>query len=83
MNTRLMAMALLLTGLVAGAHVQAAGPAPAKRVALVFDDGPRPADAEPLLALLAKENVQVTFSLVGDRVNENPAMAKAIAAAGH
>lgn len=55
----------------------------AKRVALVFDDGPVPADAEPLLAVLAKENVHVTFSLVGDRVAENPAMAKTIAAAGH
>ncbi len=54
-----------------------------KRVALVFDDGPRPADAGPLLALLAKEKVHVTFSLVGDRVDENPATAKAIAAAGH
>lgn len=54
-----------------------------KRVALVFDDGPKPADAGPLLALLAKENVRVTFALVGDRVDENPATAKAIAAAGH
>lgn len=57
--------------------------APTKRVALVFDDGPKPADAEPLLALLAKEKVRVTFSLVGDRVDENPAVAKAIAAGGH
>ncbi len=57
--------------------------APAKRVALVFDDGPKPADAGPLLALLAKENVRVTFALVGNRVDENPATAKAIAAAGH
>lgn len=54
-----------------------------KSVALVFDDGPKPADAGPLLALLAKENVRVTFALVGDRVDENPATAKAIAAAGH
>jgi peptidoglycan/xylan/chitin deacetylase (PgdA/CDA1 family) len=54
-----------------------------KRVELVFDDGPRPADAEPLLALLAREKIRVTFSLVGDRVNENPAMAKTIATAGH
>jgi peptidoglycan/xylan/chitin deacetylase (PgdA/CDA1 family) len=54
-----------------------------KRVALVFDDGPRPADAKPLLALLASEKLRVTFALVGDRVNENPATAKAIAAAGH
>lgn len=57
--------------------------APAKRVALVFDDGPKPADAGPLLALLAKENVKVSFALVGDRVDENPATAKTIAAAGH
>lgn len=57
--------------------------APAKRVALVFDDGPRPADAEPLLALLARERVSATFALVGDRVNEHPAAARAVVAAGH
>ena len=57
--------------------------APPRRVALVFDDGPGPADVEPLLTVLAKESVHVTFSLVGARVNENPAGAKAIAAAGH
>ncbi len=56
---------------------------PVKHVALVFDDGPKPADAEPLLALLAQERVQVTFSLVGDRVNEHPETARTIAAAGH
>lgn len=56
---------------------------PVKRVALVFDDGPKPADAGPLLALLAQEEVPVTFSLVGDRVKENPETARAIAAAGH
>lgn len=54
-----------------------------KRVALVFDDGPRPADAGPLLAVLAQEKVCVTFALVGDRVNESPATARAIVAAGH
>jgi peptidoglycan/xylan/chitin deacetylase (PgdA/CDA1 family) len=70
-------LALLSLGL-AVAHAE-----PAKRVALVFDDGPRPADATPLLALLAREAVHVTFSLVGDRVDEHPAMAQTIAAAGH
>lgn len=54
-----------------------------KRVALIFDDGPRPADAGPLLAVLAKERITVTFALVGERVEENPATARAIAAAGH
>jgi len=56
---------------------------PVKRVALVFDDGPKPANAGPLLELLAREKISVTFSLVGDRVNENPGAAKAILAAGH
>ncbi|MBI2511051.1 MAG: endo-1,4-beta-xylanase [Opitutae bacterium] len=57
--------------------------APAKRVALVFDDGPRPEDATPLLALLAREKISVTFALVGERVREHPELARAIAAAGH
>ena len=35
----------------------AAEPAPAKRVALVFDDGPVPANAGPLLALLAVSGI--------------------------
>lgn len=70
---------LLLVGMAMNiAHAEAA-----KHVALVFDDGPKPADAGPLLALLAKENVRVTFAFVGDRVDENPATAKTVAAAGH
>lgn len=76
---RALGLFLVLLGLGASG---ALGASP-KRVALVFDDGPKPADAGPLLAVLAKENVKVTFALVGDRVNENPATAKAIAAAGH
>lgn len=78
MNLRLPLMPCLLLGL-AAATVTAAP----KRVALIFDDGPRPADAEPLLALLAQEKVAVTFAHVGDRVNENPALCRAVAAAGH
>ena len=66
-----------------GISIGSAWAQPQKRVALVFDDGPRPADAEPLLALLAREKVQVTFSLVGDRVAEAPEWARAVAAAGH
>ena len=72
-------VALLGIGLAAFLHAESESK---KRVALVFDDGPRPADAEPLLALLAKEKVAATFSLVGVRVKENPATAKAILAAG-
>ncbi len=54
-----------------------------KRVALVVDDGPIPETNAAFLALLAKENVRVTFSHVGNRVVAHPEMAKAAAAAGH
>ncbi len=60
----------------------AASAAP-KRVALVFDDGPKPEDAGPLLAVLAREQVHVTFSLVGQRVAQHPETARAIVKAGH
>ena len=78
MNIRTMLLGWFASGAAALALA-----APVKRVALVFDDGPKPADAGPLLELLAREKVPVTFSLVGDRVNENPATARAITAAGH
>jgi len=84
MNARFFTMALVGAALAGTAFSAPDAPSVSpKRVALVFDDGPKPADATPLLALLAKENVNATFSLVGERVNENPAMAKTIAAAGH
>jgi peptidoglycan/xylan/chitin deacetylase (PgdA/CDA1 family) len=74
---------LAIVLLVFGMALNVARAEAAKRVALVFDDGPKTADAGPLLALLAKEKVRVTFALVGDRVDENPATAKTIVAAGH
>lgn len=73
---------LILFMLTGTALALAASGAP-KRVALVFDDGPKSADAEPLLALLAAEKVPVTFSLVGQRVAESPELARKIIAAGH
>jgi peptidoglycan/xylan/chitin deacetylase (PgdA/CDA1 family) len=56
---------------------------PVKRVALVFDDGPKLGDAGPLLAVLEKEGLHATFSLVGDRVVDSPELARKISAAGH
>ena len=53
------------------------------RVALVFDDGPVPEDNAPLLAVLKRENLQATFSLVGKTASAHPAAARAIVAAGH
>ena len=69
--------------LVLGLALTVSAAEPVKRVALVFDDGPKPVNAGPLVELLAREKVSVTFSLVGDRVNESPGTAKAILAAGH
>lgn len=80
MNSRVRFLFVLWAAL---AGLSALSAAPVKRVALVFDDGPVPANADPLLALLAQEQVKVTFSLVGDRVRENPGTARAMLAAGH
>jgi peptidoglycan/xylan/chitin deacetylase (PgdA/CDA1 family) len=52
-------------------------------VALVFDDGPVAEQSAPLLRLLAQEKVTVTFSYVGRAVEANPALARAVADAGH
>jgi peptidoglycan/xylan/chitin deacetylase (PgdA/CDA1 family) len=61
-----------------------AADAPArKRVALVIDDGPVPEQNSAMLALLAREQVHVTFSHVGQNVVAHPDLAKAAAAAGH
>jgi peptidoglycan/xylan/chitin deacetylase (PgdA/CDA1 family) len=53
------------------------------RVALTFDDGPH-LDATPaLLRVLDDAGVRATFFLLGRMVDERPAIARAIAAAGH
>jgi peptidoglycan/xylan/chitin deacetylase (PgdA/CDA1 family) len=57
-------------------------PAP-KRVALVFDDGPSPENAERLLAILEREKVRVSFAYVARNVEAHPALAKKAQAAGH
>lgn len=70
----------LLAGLTGSAFSQSnAHP----RVALIFDDGPFAGSAENFLALLAKEQVHVTFSHEGQNVAAHPELARAVAAAGH
>jgi peptidoglycan/xylan/chitin deacetylase (PgdA/CDA1 family) len=54
-----------------------------KEVVLTFDDGPWPATTRQVLDALAAECTQATFFLVGQRVRENPAIARAIRDAGH
>ncbi len=54
-----------------------------KVVALTFDDGPDPAGAQAVLDVLAARQVSATFFLVGRELEANPALGRAIAAAGH
>ena len=59
-------------------------PAPAsKHVALIFDDGPVPAQAEAFRELFAQEQVRVTWAYVAREVQQHPELARAAQAAGH
>jgi peptidoglycan/xylan/chitin deacetylase (PgdA/CDA1 family) len=52
-------------------------------VALTFDDGPGAEGTPSVLAALAESAVDATFFLTGEQVRDNPAVARAIVAAGH
>ena len=56
-------------------------PGPGKTVALTFDDGPGPADAE-ILDVLTRERVPATFFFTGDMATRNPQLVRRVAAAG-
>lgn len=53
-----------------------------KTVALTFDDGPSPY-TQGILDLLAKHQVRATFYLIGQNLEQFPAVARAAQAAGH
>jgi len=53
-----------------------------QRIWLTIDDGPS-ADTEALLALLASHQARATFFLVGERAAAQPALVRALVAAGH
>ncbi|GAA3430755.1 polysaccharide deacetylase family protein [Kutzneria kofuensis] len=53
------------------------------RVALTIDDGPHPVATPRFLDVLAKQNVQATFFLLGQELVRNPQLGKEIVAAGH
>ena len=61
-----------LSGIVAAPHV-----------ALTYDDGPDPASTPHFLALLQRHDAQATFFLLGAHVQENAALVREMAAAGH
>jgi hypothetical protein len=52
-------------------------------IALTYDDGPNPAATPRLLEVLAKQDVQATFFLIGEFVRKEPGLVREIAAAGH
>ena len=54
-----------------------------KEVALTFDDGPHPVATPAVLQVLDDLNVRATFFLVGERVEQMPALVREIVAAGH
>ena len=54
-----------------------------RAVALTFDDGPSVPYTEELLAILDAHRVKATFFMIGRNVEQHPAVAKAVADAGH
>lgn len=61
----------------------AAPGAPARLIALTFDDGPYPVATPLLLQTLHDLGVPATFFLIGRDAEQFPELARAIAAAGH
>jgi len=53
------------------------------RIAITFDDGPHTEGTPAVLEQLARVGAQATFFLVGEQVEQMPALAAEIAAAGH
>jgi peptidoglycan-N-acetylglucosamine deacetylase len=54
-----------------------------RRIYLTFDDGPSPSATARILETLSSERVPAAFFMVGDFVRRDPALARAVAAAGH
>jgi chitin deacetylase len=57
--------------------------APAKLIALTFDDGPWPQMTSKVLDILKKQNVKATFFVVGKQVEKHPQLVKQTVAEGH
>lgn len=66
-----------------GRVVRSNGSGGLKVAALTFDDGPWPGGTEPVLQILAKEEVHATFFVLGANVSRYPALARRIVDEGH
>ena len=59
------------------------GDAASRQLALTFDDGPHPRWTPRLLEVLARHQVPATFFMIGRYAAREPALARAVAQAGH
>nr|WP_246472903.1 polysaccharide deacetylase family protein [Pelagibacterium limicola] len=54
-----------------------------REVVLTFDDGPRPGKTEAILNTLDRYGVKATFLMLGETVEQHPALARTVAQRGH
>lgn len=59
------------------------GPREAGALYLSFDDGPHPEHTPRLLDLLARHDARASFFLIGQRIEQHPALVERIVAEGH
>lgn len=57
-------------------------PGSAKLIALTFDDGPKAGQTEQIIKILQSRHVTATFFMLGHNVQNEPAVARKVAAAG-
>ena len=59
-----------------------ATPAPLRRIALTFDDGPEPGQTELILQVLARYKIHATFFMIGEKVKRHPELVAAVRQSG-
>ncbi|HKR77723.1 MAG TPA: polysaccharide deacetylase family protein [Rhodanobacter sp.] len=72
-----------LLGLLPASLVLVRGPREPGALYLSFDDGPHPEHTPRLLDLLARHGARASFFLIGQRIEQHPALVERIVAEGH